>query len=148
MFDCLRSMDCSPPGSAVHGITQARHWSGLPFPSLRGSSRPRDQTLLSGISCISRQIRYHCTTGKPSRSPGDRRKGPPLAGTLDVMAGRKQKWTEEMQGGSLSEGTRRAPLCSPRGQARSTSAEAALQLITAPPPRILNDMDKKTRIIF
>ena len=25
-------MDCSPPGSYVHGILQARQWSGLPFP--------------------------------------------------------------------------------------------------------------------
>ena len=26
-------MDCSPPGSSVHEICQARYWSGLPFPS-------------------------------------------------------------------------------------------------------------------
>ena len=26
-------MDCSPPGSCVHGISQARVLSGLPFPS-------------------------------------------------------------------------------------------------------------------
>ena len=26
-------MDCSPPGSSVQGIFQARYWSGLPFPS-------------------------------------------------------------------------------------------------------------------
>ena len=26
------SMDCSLPGSSVHGILQARYWSGLPFP--------------------------------------------------------------------------------------------------------------------
>ena len=25
-------MDCSPPGSSVHGISQAGYWSGLPFP--------------------------------------------------------------------------------------------------------------------
>ena len=25
-------MDCSPPGSSVHGILQARYWSGLPCP--------------------------------------------------------------------------------------------------------------------
>ena len=24
-------MDCSPPGSSVHGISQAEYWSGLPF---------------------------------------------------------------------------------------------------------------------
>ena len=28
-------MDCSPLGSSVHGILQARIWSGLPFPTLR-----------------------------------------------------------------------------------------------------------------
>ena len=40
-------MDCSPPGSSVHGILQARtlEWVVVPFP--RGSSRPRDQTLVS-----------------------------------------------------------------------------------------------------
>ena len=26
-------VDCSPPGSSIHGILQARYWSGLPFPS-------------------------------------------------------------------------------------------------------------------
>ena len=25
-------VDCSPPGSSVHGILQAKHWSGLPCP--------------------------------------------------------------------------------------------------------------------
>ena len=34
-------MDCSPPGSSVHGILQARipEWAAIPFS--RGSSRPR-----------------------------------------------------------------------------------------------------------
>ena len=26
-------MDCSLPDSSIHGIFQARYWSGLPFPS-------------------------------------------------------------------------------------------------------------------
>ena len=30
--DPLRPMDCSPPGSSVHGISQQEYWSGLPFP--------------------------------------------------------------------------------------------------------------------
>ena len=29
----LDPVDCSPPGSSIHGILQARIWSGLPFPS-------------------------------------------------------------------------------------------------------------------
>ena len=37
-------MDCSPSGSSVHGILQARtlEWGPISFP--RGSSQPRDQT--------------------------------------------------------------------------------------------------------
>ena len=27
-------MDCSPPGSSVHGILQQEYWSGLPLPTL------------------------------------------------------------------------------------------------------------------
>ena len=40
-------MDCSPPGSTVHGILQARilEWVAMPFS--RGSSWPRDQTWVS-----------------------------------------------------------------------------------------------------
>ena len=38
--------DCSPPGSSVHGILQARirEWVAISFS--RGSSPPRDQTLV------------------------------------------------------------------------------------------------------
>ena len=41
--------DCSPPGSSVHGILQARilEWVAIPFS--RASSRPRDRTR---VSCI------------------------------------------------------------------------------------------------
>ena len=34
-------MDCSLPGSSVHGILQARIWSGLPFPSPGDLPDPR-----------------------------------------------------------------------------------------------------------
>ena len=42
-------MDCSLPGSFMHGILQARmlEWVAIPFS--RGSSLPRDQTQ---VSCI------------------------------------------------------------------------------------------------
>ena len=36
------SMDCSPPGSSVHGILQTRSLEWVAMPSSRGSSRPRD----------------------------------------------------------------------------------------------------------
>ena len=36
--------DCSPPGSFVHGILQARILEWVAISSSRGSSRPRDGT--------------------------------------------------------------------------------------------------------
>ena len=43
-------MDCSLPGSSVHGIVQARilEWVAISFS--RGSSQPRDQTRVSHIA--------------------------------------------------------------------------------------------------
>ena len=37
-------MDCSLPGTSVHGILQARILEWAAMPSSRGSSRRRDQT--------------------------------------------------------------------------------------------------------
>ena len=42
-------MDCSPPGSSVHGILQARILEWVAISVSRGSSHPRDQTQ---VSCI------------------------------------------------------------------------------------------------
>ena len=52
-------MDCSLPGSSVHGILQARILEWDAMPASRGSSRPRDQTYSSCIFCTGRQILYH-----------------------------------------------------------------------------------------
>ena len=43
-------MDCSPPGSSVHGISQARilEWVAISFS--RGSSRPRDWTWVPALA--------------------------------------------------------------------------------------------------
>ena len=51
-------MDCSPPGSPVHGLLQARilDWVGLPFS--RVLSRLRDRTCISYISCVSKHALY------------------------------------------------------------------------------------------
>ena len=38
---------CSPPGSSVHGIFQARILERVAMPSYRRSNRPRDQTQVS-----------------------------------------------------------------------------------------------------
>ena len=40
-------VDCSPPGSSVHGILQSRILEWVAMPSSRGSSQPRDGTLFS-----------------------------------------------------------------------------------------------------
>ena len=52
-------MDCSPPGSSVHGILQARILEWVAIPSSRGSSQCRDWTHVSYVSCIGRRISYH-----------------------------------------------------------------------------------------
>ena len=51
--------DCSPPGSSVYGISQARILACIAISFSRGSSPPRDQTC---ISCTGRQILYHWAT--------------------------------------------------------------------------------------
>ena len=45
------SMDCSLPGSSVHGTIQARILDRVAMPTSRGSSQPRDWTRISCISC-------------------------------------------------------------------------------------------------
>ena len=54
-FVTLR-MDCSLPGSSVHGILQARvlEWAAIPF--CKGISQPRDRTHISYVSCIGRWV--------------------------------------------------------------------------------------------
>ena len=46
------SMDCSLLGSSVHGILQAGILEWVAISSSRGSSQPRDGTLISYVSCI------------------------------------------------------------------------------------------------
>ena len=48
--------DCSPPGSSIHGILQARIPEWVAVPSSRGSSWPRDQTHISYVSCSGRWV--------------------------------------------------------------------------------------------
>ena len=51
MSDSAMPMDLSPPDSSVHGILQARILEWVAKPSSRGSSRPRDRTCVSYVSC-------------------------------------------------------------------------------------------------
>ena len=51
--DSLQPINCSLPGSSVHGILPARilEWVAIPFS--RGSSWPRNETQISGIAANS-----------------------------------------------------------------------------------------------
>ena len=55
-------MGCSPTGSPVHGISQAKIQEWVAISSSRRSSRPRDRTCLSWASCIGRWILYQWAT--------------------------------------------------------------------------------------
>ena len=57
--DSLQRHDCSPPGSSVHRITQARILGWAAISSPRGPSGRRDQTCVSCVACTCRQILYH-----------------------------------------------------------------------------------------
>ena len=60
-------VDCSPPGLSVRGVLQARTLEWVAMPSSRGSSRPRDRTWVSYVSCIGRWVLYHSPhLGSPS----------------------------------------------------------------------------------
>ena len=54
------AMHCSPPGSS--GIFQARILKWLPFPTLGYLPCPGVKLRVSCLSCIGRQILYHCAT--------------------------------------------------------------------------------------
>ena len=53
------AMDCTPPGSSVHGILQTKIMGWVAMPSSRGSSWTRDWTCVSYISCIGSCVLYH-----------------------------------------------------------------------------------------
>ena len=52
-------VDYSPPGFSVHGILQTRILEWPTIASSWGSSRPRDQTCVSYVSCTGRWALYH-----------------------------------------------------------------------------------------
>ena len=56
-------MDCSPPGSSVHGILQQEYWSGLPFPSPGDLPNP-------GIKPRSPALQADVLPSEPPGKPG------------------------------------------------------------------------------
>ena len=55
-------MNCSLPGSSVHGIFQARMLEYFVISSSRGCSQSKNRIHASCVSCIGRQILYHWAT--------------------------------------------------------------------------------------
>ena len=55
-------MDCSPPGSSLHGISQARVMECVAIASSRGSSQPRDQTCISMFPALAGKFFTTSTT--------------------------------------------------------------------------------------
>ena len=62
------SMDCSPPGSSVRGILQARILEWVAVPSSMGSSQPKDQTHVSYVSSL-------------AEAPPEKQNGPQSSGS-------------------------------------------------------------------
>ena len=58
MSESSDTMDCSPPGSFVLGVSQARILEWVVISFSRGSSWPREWTE-TNVSCNGRQILYH-----------------------------------------------------------------------------------------
>ena len=75
-------MDCSLPGSSVHGILQARILEWVAMPSFRGSSparvEPRSPTLQADFTC-----RFLTSDSLPSEPPGQ----PTFYSSLSVQLG-------------------------------------------------------------
>ena len=53
------SMDGTPPNPSVYGILQARILKWIPCPHPGSLLDPRNQTCISYVSCIGRQVLYH-----------------------------------------------------------------------------------------
>ena len=60
-------MNCTLPASSVHGVSKARLLEWVAMLSSGRSSWPRDQTYISWVSCIGRQVLYQwCHPGSPN----------------------------------------------------------------------------------
>ena len=60
-------IDCSLPGSSVFGTFQARILEGIAISFSRGSSRPRDQSRVSHVSCTASGFFPAEPLGKPHK---------------------------------------------------------------------------------
>ena len=100
-----RPLDSSPPGSSIHGISQARilKWVAISFS--RGSFLPRDGNRISRISCIGRWTLYHCTLLEVPSSPVYSHTKHFLSGhctSLTALAGRRHHCQSKFTGRKIT----------------------------------------------
>ena len=77
-------MDCSPPGSSVHGILQARYWSGLPRPLLGVLPNPGIETETPAWQADSLPVSHQGSSPNHRHSCStDNIQGGPLRGAQD-----------------------------------------------------------------
>ena len=93
----LTPLDCSPPGSSVHMISQARILEWVAFPFFRGSSSPRDQT---SVPCNTGD------SGDTGSNPGSGRSPEEGNATHSSILAWEIMWTEE-PGGLQSMGSQK-----------------------------------------
>ena len=85
------TVDCSLPGSSVHGILQARILEWVTISSSRGSSPPRDRTL---VSCIAGRYFTIWATREALKI-----KELALIDKTEIDLHRKQTWLPKGKGG-------------------------------------------------
>ena len=82
-------MDCSLPGSSVHGIHQARMLEWVSTPFSRGFFQPRDRTWGLGILNIHAYIHTHGKTYTHNHSK-----------YINLLTGIRKEWVTEMSWGT------------------------------------------------
>ena len=90
-------LDCSPPGSSLHGISQARILKWVVISVSRGSSRPRNWTR---ISCLAGRFFNTEPPGKPpEKKQGlEKHKGIYATQPLPQEASRRAHWISYLKG--------------------------------------------------
>ena len=96
---CLTLWDSVPQSSSVRGILQARILKWVGTPSSRGSSWPRDQTWVSYISCIGRQVLFRYShLGSPTSCVENPPANTEDAGEVGLIPGSERfPWSRKWQ---------------------------------------------------
>ena len=82
--DSCDPMDCSPSGSSVHGISQQKYWSWLPFPSPGDLPDPGIKPASLVSSALADRFFTTRPSGKESR-PNRKAEGEGIAGCYDSI---------------------------------------------------------------